>query len=92
MAESAHSIYKTEFLKGQLSRNKKEHLENLYAFVAYYNHHRFPADLLGLTPFGVIKGKIPDKDFFKPQIAEAKVDRVSTNQSFSFTVFLWLIL
>ena len=74
MAESTHSIYKTEFLKGKISQHKKQHLDSLDAFVVYYNHHRFPNNLFELTPFEVINGKIPDKDFFKNQIAEAKLD------------------
>lgn len=54
----------------------------------YYNHHRFPNNLFGLTPFEVINGKIPDKDFFKNQISEAKLERVITNQSFNECAFL----
>jgi len=88
MAESTHRIYKTEFLKGQLSRNKKQHLENLDAFVEYYNHHRFPNDLFGLTPIEVIHGNRPDKDFFKPHIAAAKLDRIAKNQSFNECAFI----
>ena len=57
MAESTHSIYKTEFLKGQHTRNREQHLKCLVTFVNYYNHHRFPTDLFGLTPFEVINGK-----------------------------------
>lgn len=88
MAESTHSIYKTEFLKGKILQNKKQHLVRLDTFVDYYNHHRFPNDLFGLTPFEVINGKTPDKDFFKNQIAEAKLDRVIKNQSFNECAFL----
>lgn len=79
MAESTHSIYKTEFLKGKISQHKKQHLDCLDSFVDYYNHHRFPNDLFGLTLFEIINGKLPDKNFFKNQIAEAKLDRVITN-------------
>jgi len=88
MSESTHSIYKTEFLKGLLSRNKKLHLENLDAFVDYYNHLRHPADLYGLTIMEVINGKTPDKDFFKNQISEAKMDRVITNRAFNKCAFI----
>ncbi|QTE21239.1 hypothetical protein [Polaribacter cellanae] len=87
MAESTHSIYKTEFLKGKVSQYKKQHLVSLDAFVDYYNHHRFPNGLFGLTPFEVINGKTPDKDFFKNQITEAKLDRVIKNQSFNECAF-----
>ena len=88
MAESTHSIYKTEFLRGKISQHKKQHLDSLDAFVDYYNHHRFPNDLFGLTPFEVINGKTPDKDFFKNQIIEAKLDRVTTNRVFNKCAFV----
>ena len=47
MAESTHSIYKTEFLKGQVSRTVKNHLDSLEKFVTYYNYERSPGDLCG---------------------------------------------
>lgn len=34
-SESTHSIYKTEFLKGQISRTVKNNLDNLKLFVEY---------------------------------------------------------
>ncbi len=83
MAESTHSIYKTEFLKGQVSRTIKSHRSNLDQFVDYYNNVRFPADLHGLHPLEVVNGKLPDKDYFKTQIAEAKLNRVITNKAFN---------
>lgn len=58
-------------------------LENLERFVQYYNYERYPTDLFGLTPMEVINGKIPDKDYFKNQIAEAKLNRTVTNQAFN---------
>lgn len=88
MAESTHSIYKTEFLKGQVSRTINNHLDSLEQFVHYYNYERHPADLYGLHPMEVINGKIPDKDYFKNQIAEAKINRVSTNKTFNKCVFI----
>lgn len=88
MAESTHSIYKTEFLKGQISRATKSHLDNLEQFVEYYNHQRHPADLCGLHPMEVINGKIPDKDYFKNQIAKAKANRVTTNKAFNSCAFM----
>ena len=87
MAESTHSIYKTEFLKGQVSRNIKIHLDSLKRFVEYYNNVRFPSDLHGLHPMEVLNGKLPDKDYFKTQIAEAKVNRVITNKAFNRCAF-----
>jgi transposase InsO family protein len=83
MAESTHSIYKTEFLKGQISRTTKNHLDSLERFVDYYNLQRFPADLCGLHPIEVINGKLPDKDYFKNQISEAKTNRIATNKAFN---------
>ncbi len=88
MSESTHSIYKTEFLKGQISRTVKNHLDNLRRFVYYYNHERHPSDLYGLHPMEVINGKIPDKHYFKNQIAEAKLNRVTTNRVFNKCVFV----
>ncbi len=88
MSESTHSIYKTEFLRGQISRTIKHHLDNLRQFVEYYNNERLPGDLYGLTPMEVINGKIPDKDYFKNQIAEAKLNRVATNRVFNKCAFI----
>lgn len=88
MAESTHSIYKTEFLKGQISRTVKSHLDSLEQFVDYYNYVRLPGDLCGLHPMEVIAGKIPDKDYFKEQIAEAKLKRVISNRNFNKCAFM----
>jgi len=88
MAESTHSIYKTEFLRGLISRTVKNHLDNLKQFVNYYNYKRYPADLYGLTTMEVINGKIPDKDYFKQQIAEAKINRVIKNKAFNKCAFM----
>lgn len=83
MAESTHSIYKTEFLKGQLSKNNTTHLENLTRFVEYYNHKRYPSDLLGFSPMEVLQGNIPDKNRYKEQINEAKLLRIDKNKAFN---------
>ncbi|MCF6168793.1 MAG: IS3 family transposase [Lutibacter sp.] len=88
MAESTHSIYKTEFLKRQISRTVKNHLDSLKRFIHYYNYERHPADLYGLTTMEVINGKIPDKDYFKNQIAEAKLNGVTTNKAFNKYAFV----
>jgi len=88
MAESTHSIYKTEFLKGQVSRTVENHLDSLKQFVHYYNYERHPADLCGLTTMQVIAGKIPDKNYFKNQIAETKLNRVTTNRAFNKCAFV----
>lgn len=83
MSESTHSIYKTEFLHGKYSVNEKLHLKDLQKFIEYYNYHRFPTELYGLTPMEVVEGKVPDKHFFKEQIQEARKNRVATNQKFN---------
>jgi transposase InsO family protein len=82
MAESTHSIYKTEFLKKELSKTIAIHLENLKLFVDYYNNKRFPTELFGLTPLEVVNGKTPDKYFFKDKIEQARKDRIFINQKF----------
>lgn len=83
MSESTHRIYKTEFLHGKYSLNEKSHLKDLEKFVAYYNDHRYPTELYGLTPMEVIQGKIPDKHFFKEKIQDARKNRVAVNQEFN---------
>ena len=64
MSESTHSIFKTEFMKKQLSKNETEYLKNLDKFVQYYNTERFSGELLGLNPLEIIAGKTPDKAYF----------------------------
>ncbi len=83
MSESTHRIYKTEFLHGKYSLNEKSHLKDLEKFIAYYNDHRYPTELYGLTPMEVIQGKIPDKHFFKEKIQDARKNRVAVNQEFN---------
>ena len=83
MSESTHSIYKTEFLHGKYSLNEKSHLKDLQRFVDYYNHHRYPTDLFGLTPLEVVNRKVPDKNHFKKKIQEARKNRVVVNQQFN---------
>ncbi|SDW82589.1 hypothetical protein SAMN05444411_102254 [Lutibacter oricola] len=83
MSESTQSIYKTEFLNGKYSLNKKVHLKDLERFIDYYNNHRYSIELYGLTPFEVVDGKIPDKHFFKEKIQLARKDKVVVNQQFN---------
>jgi hypothetical protein len=83
MSESTHSIYKTEFLHVKYSLIEKTHLKDLERFVEYYNHHRYPTDLFGLTPIEVVNGKISDKNNFKDRIQEARKNRVAINQQFN---------
>src|SRR5690554_8147634 len=72
MAESTHSIYKTEFLKGKHSIDKKQHLKDLENFFSYYNEERYPFEFYGLTPKEVLNGEIPDKGKYKKQIKQAQ--------------------
>ena len=58
-------------------------MANLKRFVYYYNYGRYPTELYGLTPMQIIKGKTPDKHFYKERIAEAKRKRVLTNKAFN---------
>lgn len=54
-----------------------------YVFFFVYNYGRYPTELYGLTPMQIIKGKTPDKHFYKERIAEAKRKRVLTNKAFN---------
>jgi len=83
MSESTHSIYKTEFLKGKISVNVKEHLKSLTHFYRYYNYERFPTELFGLHPMEVIEGKKIDKHYYKEQIKQAGINRIKENQAFN---------
>ncbi|CAL2102247.1 Integrase catalytic domain-containing protein [Tenacibaculum sp. 190130A14a] len=75
MAESTHSIYKTEFLHGKHSLNQQIHLLDLQRFIEYYNHHRYLTELYGYTPMEIIQGKTPNKDLYKQQIQLARKKR-----------------
>jgi transposase InsO family protein len=83
MAESTHSIYKTEFLKGKIVSSKLEHVQSIIRFVEYYNYKRFPTELFGYNPMEIINGEIPDKYRFTKQIAQARIDRIKENQDFN---------
>ncbi len=83
MAESTHSILKTEFLKGIITQNRKTHLQDLEQFYHYYNHERYPTEHYGFTPDEVLNGKIPNKQMFKIKIKQAQQDRIKANQAFN---------
>ncbi len=83
MSESTHSIYKTEFMRGNLSLNTERHLQDLKRFVQYYNYERYPTELYGYTTMEIIQGKVPDKNRFKEQILLARKSRVEVNQQFN---------
>jgi hypothetical protein len=83
MAESTHSIYKSEFLQGKHSVDKEDHLKNITAFFNYYNDNRFPFEFYGLTPMEVLKGETPDKAKFKEHIENAHKERLKENREFN---------
>jgi transposase InsO family protein len=83
MAESTHSIFKTEFMRRKHSVDKPQHLKDLERFVHYYNHQRFPCEHLGYTPMEVLEGTRPNRHLFSEQIAEARKYRVLKNQVFN---------
>ncbi len=83
MSESTHSIYKTGFMKKQISTNEAEHLKNLADFFKEYNEHRYPTELYGLTPLEVIAGNIPNKLLYTAKIQQARKDRIAINQVFN---------
>ncbi|WP_339884078.1 hypothetical protein [Polaribacter vadi] len=57
----------------------------------YYNHNRYPTNLLGLTPFEAVNGKIPNKNHFKEKIQQARKNRVVLNQ-YSMIIKLFLVV
>ena len=83
MAESTHSIYKTEFLQGKHSVDKEDHLKNIKSFFTYYNEERYPFKLYGLTPLEVLNGEKPDKARFKKRIKQAQKEHLEENRSFN---------
>jgi ACT domain-containing protein len=83
MAESTHSIYKSEFMQSRFSKNQEEHLQDLKQFVDYYNNERYPSDFHGLTPTEVLQGQKPDKTMFREQIKTRKKERLEENRNFN---------
>ena len=83
MAESTHSIYKTEFLKKKHSVDTEQHLKDIETFFTYYNESRFPFEFFGLTPMEVLNGETPDKARFRKQIEQRRKDRVIENRAFN---------
>jgi len=83
MAESTHSIYKSEYLRGKYSVDVKQHFKDLETFIAYYNYNRFPFEFYGLTPMEVLKGEKPDKTKFREQINQGQKRRLEENRAFN---------
>lgn len=83
MAESTHSIYKSEYLRGKHSIDKEQHLIHIEEFLPYYNHSRFPSDFYGLTPMEVLNGESPNKTRFSEKIKKAQKERVIENRAFN---------
>lgn len=86
MSESTHSIYKSEFLNGLVSKNEKYHLLSLGRFMTYYNEERYFTEHTGRRPIDILNGKMPDKYLFKEQIEQARKDRIETNRQFNTCV------
>jgi transposase InsO family protein len=83
MAESTHSIYKTEFMRKRFSLDEPHDIKNIERFVRYYNHERFPCEHFGYSPMEVLEGAKPNRYLFSQQIGEARKDRVLKNQAFN---------
>jgi transposase InsO family protein len=83
MAESTHSIYKSEFLQKKLSLNIEQHFEHLDQFMEYHDHQRYPFEHFGLTPYEVLGGEIPNKFQFREQIGKRQKERLEENRSFN---------
>lgn len=83
MAESTHSIYKSEFLRGKHSMDNEQHLIHIEEFFRYYNHSRFPSDFYGLTPMEVLNGEKPDKTKFTERVKQGQKERIVENQEFN---------
>jgi len=83
MAESTHSIYKSEFMKGKYSVDVDEHIKHLEEFIEYYNDKRFPFEFYGCVPTEVLNGETPDKSRFRKQIEEQRKERIAENRAFN---------
>jgi transposase InsO family protein len=81
MSESTHSIYKTEFMQGKLSFDVRQHEKDLDQFMFYYNHKRYLFRNYGLTTMEVLYGQIPNKQRFRNQIQEGRIDRIEKNRA-----------
>ena len=83
MAESTHSIYKSEFLQKKHSLDIDQHFQHLDEFMEYYNHHRYPFEHFGLTPHEVLDGQTPCKFRFREQIKNRQKERLEENRVFN---------
>lgn len=82
MSEITHSIYKSEFMGGKISKDIASHLKSLNIFMDYYNYHRYPCRLFGKTPMQIIGGEQIDRKLYTQRIKEAKILRAETNRNF----------
>ena len=80
MAESTHSILKTEFLNKTTPYNSDEYNKLIKEFVHYYNHLRYPGELHGYTPHQVLEGEIPTKNRYEEIIKTAQKERIEKNK------------
>jgi hypothetical protein len=81
MSESTHSIYKTEFMQGKFSFDVRQHEKDIDQFMFYYNHKRYLCRNYGLTTMEVLNGHIPNKQRFRNQIQEGRIDRIEKNRA-----------
>jgi transposase InsO family protein len=84
MSESIHHVFKGEFMRYKPIADEQALQYYLDLFVEYYNHHRFPIELLGCSPMEVVNGVIPDKYKFKKDIRIARHRRYLENKAAKF--------
>lgn len=82
MVEGSFHLFKHDFLKGKNPYDDKACDKFLEAFM---NHsgNRYFGELYGLTPNQVLAGEIPNKHLFKPQIEQAKLNRIEQNKTYN---------
>lgn len=90
MAESTHSIYKSEFLQKKHSLNVEQHFQHLDEFMKYFNHDRYPFEHFGLTPYEVLEGETPNKFRFREQIKNRQKQRLEENRAFNGCPVLYI--
>ena len=83
MSESVHSFYKSSFMRGEISIDKKAHLQSLKEFKNYVNQEHYFTEHFGIRPIDILNGEIPDKNLYKLQIEQARKERIETNRKFN---------
>lgn len=80
MVESGNHLFKNVFLKNRPTRDGQQLSQRILAFMYWNDHHRYPVDLMGYTPYEVRQGKRPEKGMFTQQIEEARKQRHLDNK------------